>query len=85
MDPPQIANSRMDAASFLPKITIYGESIFIRFVWTDMTTPHFDKSFSDGSPLVSPRGREPKLWGSIVGMFDKRQHFEKGAAYSFPR
>jgi hypothetical protein len=49
MDPPQIGEFRNGRGEFLAQDTINGKTIFIRYVWTDMTTnsPHFEQSFSD--------------------------------------
>ncbi len=49
MDPPQIGEFKNGRGEFFAQDTINGKSIFIRFVWTDMTTnsPHFEQSFSN--------------------------------------
>lgn len=49
MDPPQIGEFKNGRGEFFAQDTINGKSIFIRYVWTNMTTnmPHFEQSFSD--------------------------------------
>jgi hypothetical protein len=49
MDPPQIGEFKNGRGEFFAQDTISGRAIFIRFVWTNMTTntPHFEQSFSD--------------------------------------
>jgi hypothetical protein len=49
MDPPQVGEFKNGRGEFFAQDTFNGKSIFIRFVWTDMTTnsPHFEQSFSD--------------------------------------
>jgi hypothetical protein len=47
--PPQIGQFKDGRGEFYAQDTLNGKSIFIRFVWTGMTTnsPHFEQSFSD--------------------------------------
>jgi len=49
LDPPQIGEFKNGRGEFLAQDMLNGKSIFIRFVWTNMTTntPHFEQSFSD--------------------------------------
>jgi hypothetical protein len=49
MDPPQIGEFKNGRGEFFAQDTIDGKTVFIRSVWTDMTTnsPHFEQSFSD--------------------------------------
>src|ERR1700688_1156528 len=49
MDPPQVGKFKDGRGEFFAQDTINGESIFIRFAWTNMTanSPHFEQSFSD--------------------------------------
>jgi hypothetical protein len=47
--PPQIGQFKDGRGEFYAQDTFSGKSIFVRFVWTGMTTssPHFEQSFSD--------------------------------------
>jgi hypothetical protein len=47
--PPQIGEFRNRRGEFYAQDMLNGKSIFVRFVWTNMTTntPHFEQSFSD--------------------------------------
>jgi hypothetical protein len=47
--PPQIGQFKDGRGEFYAQDTFNGKSIFVRFVWTGMTTssPHFEQSFSD--------------------------------------
>jgi hypothetical protein len=49
LDPPQIGEFKNRRGEFFAQDTVNGKAIFIRFVWTNMTTntPHFEQSFSD--------------------------------------
>jgi hypothetical protein len=49
MDPPQVGEFKNGRGEFFAQDTIDGRTIFIRYVWTKMTTnsPHFEQSFSD--------------------------------------
>jgi hypothetical protein len=46
--PPQIGQFKDGRGEFYAQDTLNGKSIFVRFVWTGMTTnsPHFEQSFS---------------------------------------
>ena len=47
--PPQVGQFKDGRGEFYAQDTLNGKSIFVRFVWTGMTTssPHFEQSFSD--------------------------------------
>jgi hypothetical protein len=47
--PPQIGEFKDGRGEFFATDTLNGKAIFVRFVWTNMTTnsPHFEQSFSD--------------------------------------
>ena len=47
--PPQIGQFKDGRGEFYAQDTFNGKSIFVRFVWTGMTTssPHFEQAFSD--------------------------------------
>ncbi len=47
--PPQIGQFKAGRGEFYAQDTLNGRSIFVRFVWTGMTTssPHFEQSFSE--------------------------------------
>jgi hypothetical protein len=47
--PPQVGQFKDGRGEFYAQDTLNGKSIFVRFVWTNMTTntPHFEQSFSD--------------------------------------
>ena len=46
---PQIGTFSNGRGEFYAQDTLNGKSIFVRFLWTNMTTstPHFEQSFSD--------------------------------------
>lgn len=48
-DPPQIGQFNDGRGEFFAQDTINGKTIFVRYVWTNLTTnsPHFEQSFSD--------------------------------------
>jgi hypothetical protein len=47
--PPQVGEFKNGRGEFYAEDTFNGRSIFVRFVWTNMTTatPHFEQSFSE--------------------------------------
>jgi hypothetical protein len=49
MDPPQVGKFKDGRGEFFAQDTIDGETILVRYAWTEMTTnsPHFEQSFSD--------------------------------------
>jgi hypothetical protein len=49
MDPPQVGEFKNGRGEFFAQDTVNGKVIFVRFVWTNLSTdtPHFEQSFSD--------------------------------------